>query len=150
MCRRVLTKEGFEVDIAVNGIIAQDMIEKRQYHICLIDIRTPEMNGTELYHWLQKKYPRLVNQVVFTTGGVMDEKAMAFIEHSGSYSAKSSKVDRKVSPKKRSPRNYGQGAPYYASKIRCTKLTLVNLATHNRKPKVTDLHYITKVSDVIS
>jgi DNA-binding response OmpR family regulator len=82
MCRRVLTKEGFEVDIAVNGIIAQDMIEKRQYDLCLIDIRTPEMNGTELYQWLQKKYPRLANQVVFTTGNVMDEKTMPFIEQS--------------------------------------------------------------------
>ena len=71
------------MDIAVNGMLAQDMIEKRQYDICLIDIRTPKMNGTELYQWLQKKYPRLANQVVFTTGGVMDEKTMTFIEQSG-------------------------------------------------------------------
>jgi DNA-binding response OmpR family regulator len=83
MCRRVLTKEGFEVDIAANGRLAQDMIEERQYHICLIDVRTPTMNGTELYQWLQKKYPRLANQVVFTTGGVIDEKIMPFIAQSG-------------------------------------------------------------------
>ena len=83
MCQRVLTREGFEVDIAVNGKLAQDMIEERQYHICLIDIRTPKMNGTELYQWLQKKYPRLANQVIFTTGSLLDEKTMAFIEQSG-------------------------------------------------------------------
>jgi DNA-binding response OmpR family regulator len=83
MCQRVLTREGFEVDIAVNGIVAQDMIKKRQYLICLIDIRTPKMNGTELYHWLQKKYPRLANQVVFTTGSMLDEKTMTFIKQSG-------------------------------------------------------------------
>jgi DNA-binding response OmpR family regulator len=83
MCQRVLTREGFEVEIAVNGRLAQDMIEKRQYDLCLIDMRTPEMNGAELYHWLQKKYPRLANQVVFTTGSVLDEKTMAFIEQSG-------------------------------------------------------------------
>jgi DNA-binding response OmpR family regulator len=83
MCQRVLTREGFEVEIAVNGIVAQDMIEKKQYDICLIDIRTPKMNGTELYQWLQKKYPRLANQVIFTTGNVLDEKTMLFIEHSG-------------------------------------------------------------------
>jgi len=71
------------VDIAVNGKLAQDMIEERQYHICLIDIRTPKMNGTELYHWLQKKYPQVANQVVFTTGSVLDEKTMNFIEQSG-------------------------------------------------------------------
>jgi len=71
------------VEIAVNGMLAQDMIENRQYDICLIDVRTPTMNGTELYHWLQKKYPRLANQVVFTTGSLLDEKTMAFIEQSG-------------------------------------------------------------------
>jgi len=59
------------------------MIEERQYDICLIDIRTPKMNGTELYHWLQKKYPRVANQVVFTTGSVLDEKTMTFIKQSG-------------------------------------------------------------------
>jgi DNA-binding response OmpR family regulator len=83
ICQRVLTREGFEVEIAINGMLAQDMIEKRQYDLCLIDIRTPTMNGTELYQWLQKKYPRLTKQVVFTTGGMMDEKAIAFIEQSG-------------------------------------------------------------------
>ncbi len=83
MCQRVLTRKGFEVDIAVNGRLAQDMIEERQYHICLIDIRTPKMNGAELYQWLQKKYPRVANQVVFTTGSVIDEKTMPFIEQSG-------------------------------------------------------------------
>jgi DNA-binding response OmpR family regulator len=83
MCQRVLTREGFEVEIAVNGRLAQDMIEERQYDICLIDIRTPTMNGTELYHWLKKKYPRLANQVIFTTGSLLDEKTMTFIEQSG-------------------------------------------------------------------
>ena len=83
MCQRVLTREGFEVEIAVNGKVAQDMIKDRQYDICLIDVRTPTMNGTELYHWLQKKYPQLANQVIFTTGSVLDEKTMAFIEQSG-------------------------------------------------------------------
>jgi len=83
MCQRVLTREGFEVEVAINGRLAQDMIEKRQYDLCLIDIRTPEMNGTELYQWLQKKYPRVANHVIFTTGGVLDEKTMPFIKQSG-------------------------------------------------------------------
>lgn len=83
MCQRVLTKEGFEVEIAVDGRLAQDMIEKGQYHICLIDIRTPTINGMELYQWLQKKYPRVANHVVFTTGSMLDEETRTFIEQSG-------------------------------------------------------------------
>ena len=83
MCQRVLTREGFEVDIAVNGRVAQDMIEEKQYDICLIDIRTPKMSGAELYQWLQKKYPQLASRVIFTTGSVMVEKTMAFLEQTG-------------------------------------------------------------------
>jgi len=83
MCQRVLAKEGFEVEIAVNGTLAQEMIEKKQYHICLIDIRTPRMSGAELYQWLQKNYLQVANHVIFTTGSVIDEETMTFIQQSG-------------------------------------------------------------------
>ena len=68
LCRRVLTSEGFEVDIAVNGKVAQDMLEEKQYDLCLFDIKTPIMNGKELYQWLKEKHPQLASRVIFTTG----------------------------------------------------------------------------------
>ncbi len=83
VCRRVLTGEGFKVDIAVNGRVAQDMIEGKQYSLCLIDMRTPKMNGEELYQWLQKKYPQLAGRVIFTTGDVMGGDTKSFLEQSG-------------------------------------------------------------------
>jgi len=83
LCQRVLAREGFEVEIAVDGTLAQEMIEKKQYHICMIDIRTPKLSGAELYQWLQKNYLQVANNVIFTTGSVIDEKTMAFIEQSG-------------------------------------------------------------------
>lgn len=83
MCRRVLSREGFEVNIAVNGRVAQDMIEEKEYGLCLVDIRMPKMNGKELYQWLEKQYPRLSCRVVFTTGDVMGGDTQTFIEQSG-------------------------------------------------------------------
>ena len=80
VCRKVLTSEGFEVDIAVNGRIAQDMIEEKQYDLCLIDIRTPVMNGKELYLWLEEKHPQLAGGVIFTTGDVMGGDIQSFLE----------------------------------------------------------------------
>jgi DNA-binding response OmpR family regulator len=80
VCRRVLTSEGFEVDIAVNGKVAQDMITGKQYDLCLIDIRTPAMNGKELYQWLKEKHPQVTNEVVFTTGDVMGGDTQLFLE----------------------------------------------------------------------
>ncbi len=80
VCLRVLTGEGFEVDIAVNGKVAQDMIQEKQYDLCLIDIRTPEMDGKELYQWLEEKHPQLAAVVIFTTGDVMGGDTQSFLE----------------------------------------------------------------------
>ena len=80
VCQRVLTSEGFEVDIAANGEEAQNMIEKKQYDLCLIDIRTPQMNGKELYQWLKEKHPQLAGRVIFTTGDVMGEDIQSLLE----------------------------------------------------------------------
>ena len=83
MCRRVLTGEGWEVDIAINGRLAQDMIEEKQYGLCLIDIRLPKMNGQELFQWIQKRYPQLSGRVIFTTGDIMSGDTEAFINQTG-------------------------------------------------------------------
>ena len=80
VCRRVLTGEGFEVDIAVNGKVAQEMLEKKQYDLCLIDIRLPAMTGKELYQWLKEKHPQLASRVIFTTGDVMGGDTQIFLE----------------------------------------------------------------------
>jgi len=87
LCERVLTAEGFEVDIAVNGRIAQDIIrdlaDKKQYELCIVDIRTPEMNGMELYAWMKDENPQLAGRVIFTTGSVIQEDINDFMEQSG-------------------------------------------------------------------
>jgi DNA-binding NtrC family response regulator len=83
MCQRVLTREGFEVDIAVNAGLARDMIEKKEYHVCLVDIRTPQMSGVQLYQSLQEKHPHMVNRVIFTTGSLIGEETQTFIRQSG-------------------------------------------------------------------
>ncbi len=80
VCRRVLVSEGFEVDIAANGKIAQEMLEQKQYDLCLFDIRTPAMNGKELYQWLKEKHPQLASRVIFTTGDVMSGDTQNFLE----------------------------------------------------------------------
>jgi len=83
LCQRVLSGEGFEVDVAVNGKVAQNMINMKQYDLCLIDMRTPAMSGMELYLWLKPEKPELVQGVIFTTGDVMREDIRDFLEQAG-------------------------------------------------------------------
>jgi DNA-binding response OmpR family regulator len=80
VCQRTLTAEGFDVDIAVNGAIAQDMLDEKKYDLCLIDIRTPIMNGKELYQHIQEERPEFAGKVIFTTGAVLDEKLESLLK----------------------------------------------------------------------
>ena len=83
ICQMVLTSEGFEVDIAVNGQVAQEMLGKMDYDLVLIDIRTPIMNGKQLYQVIIDQYPKLAGRVIFNTGDVMDGHTQRFLELAG-------------------------------------------------------------------
>ena len=80
VCRRVLTDEVFEVDIAANGRVAQDILGERDYDLCLIDIILPEVNGKQLYQFMEEKYPEVISRVIFTTGDVVGSDTQSFIE----------------------------------------------------------------------
>jgi DNA-binding response OmpR family regulator len=82
ICSRVLTGEGFDVDIASNGNIAESMLEEKQYVLILIDIRTPVMNGKELYHSIMERHPEVVSGVIFTTGDMPTGDIKNFLEQS--------------------------------------------------------------------
>jgi len=47
---KVLQKEGFETDVAENGIIALDKYEKNNYDVVLMDLQMPLMDGYETTH----------------------------------------------------------------------------------------------------
>ncbi len=79
---RVLGGEGFNVDIATNGGIALEMVQQKQYDYCLIDVKTPAMNGLEFYMWLQEQHSALANQVLFTTGDTSFGETQRFLEES--------------------------------------------------------------------
>lgn len=80
VCQRTLINNGFEVDIANNGLVAKKMVTERKYDLCLSDIRTPGMSGIELYQFLRKEYPALADRVIFTTGDVLSANVEAFLK----------------------------------------------------------------------
>ena len=80
LCRRMLMAEGFDVDIAMNGSIAKKMVDDKSYDLCLSDIRTPAMDGIQLYQYLEQEHPELARRVIFTTGDVMSDYIAQFLE----------------------------------------------------------------------
>ena len=83
ICMRVLSREGFQVDIAVNGEVALEMWRRKNYDLCLSDIRTPRMNGIELYRQLEIERPEAVKTFIFTTGDTMSVNVKIFLEETG-------------------------------------------------------------------
>jgi CheY-like chemotaxis protein len=56
---------------------------EKEYDLILIDIRTPVMNGKELYQSIMERHPELVSGVIFTTGDMLAGDTKSFLEQSG-------------------------------------------------------------------
>ena len=80
VCRKILMGEGYEVDIAANGLVGQQMANTKSYDLCLSDIRTPGMNGIDFYRYLERSHPDLAQKVIFTTGDVLSGNIHEFLK----------------------------------------------------------------------
>jgi DNA-binding NtrC family response regulator len=83
LCVRVLMGEGLEVSIAVDGRAAEEMLDRNNYDLCLIDIKTPVINGKEIFQYINDKHPELVNGVILTTGDVIGGETQSFLKETG-------------------------------------------------------------------
>ena len=83
VCQRILTGQGYQVDFAQNGVVAESMLMKADYDLLLVDIKTPVMDGKQLYRYIEKKYPKLASRVIFTTGDVIGDDTQSFLEQTG-------------------------------------------------------------------
>ncbi len=53
MYARVLKKDGYEVDFALNGQTGIDMAKKGSYNLILLDIMMPQVTGIDVLHELR-------------------------------------------------------------------------------------------------
>lgn len=83
VCRRALTSQGYRVDFAGNGVAAESMLMKEDYDLLLVDIKTPVMDGKQLYHYIEDRHPELANKVIFTTGDVISNDTQNFLKQTG-------------------------------------------------------------------
>jgi len=70
----ILSMEGYLVETVENGKQAIRISEKSRFDIALIDIKLPDMEGTELLHRLKENQPHMVKIVI--TGFPTLENAM--------------------------------------------------------------------------
>ena len=83
ICSRVLTKEGFNVVLATNGHMAIKLLNKYQFDLCILDIRTPGIDGLELYKHICRIAPNLALKVIFMTGDALTRNIPEFVNNAG-------------------------------------------------------------------
>ena len=60
MIKKMLEREGHEVDLALNGREGMELFEKKHPDLIITDIIMPEKEGLETIFELRKKYPKLL------------------------------------------------------------------------------------------
>ncbi len=69
-CFKDLTAEGFTIDIAANGEKAQNMLDKEDYALIIINIQTSVMKGETLAQFIKDNHPELLERVIYINGEI--------------------------------------------------------------------------------
>ncbi len=92
---RMLQKIGYEADIVVNGKEALESLSQKRYHVILMDIQMPEMDGLEATRQIRKTYS--VEQqpyIIAMTGHTSNEDRQQCLQNGmDDYISKPLKVD---------------------------------------------------------
>jgi CheY-like chemotaxis protein len=72
--------EGYEVDRAMNGREALELVRHRDYALIVSDVRMPDVDGLALYHELRVLCPEVTRRMIFVTGDVMSTETRRFLD----------------------------------------------------------------------
>ena len=68
---------------ALTGEQAIHMIDMRKYDAVISDIKMPGIDGKELYRYIRKHHPDILNKIIFITGDVLNKDTQAFLNTTG-------------------------------------------------------------------
>ena len=61
---RILKNQGYVVDAVETGKEALDKIEREKYDLALIDVKLPDINGTDLLPIIHSSHPEMIKIVI--------------------------------------------------------------------------------------
>ena len=83
LARELATAEGFDVEVALGGEEAIELLARRSFDAIVSDWKMPGLNGLRLYEHLRATDPRAAARVVFMTGDVVNDTFQKFLRQHG-------------------------------------------------------------------
>jgi len=81
LMKNILTKRGYESDLAVNGFEVLEALERKQYKLILMDIQMPGMDGVETAQKIIQKYtPRERPKIIALTANAIKGDRERYLE----------------------------------------------------------------------
>ena len=78
-----LRAAGNHVEIAPNGLVALEKLERLACDVILCDLKMPELDGPGFFQQITRRHPRLVSRIAFLTGDSLSPESHEFIDLSG-------------------------------------------------------------------
>jgi len=78
-----IARDGHHADIASDGAMALDMLEREAYDAVVSDTKMPVMDGEGFYGELMQRFPALRRRFMFLTGDVLSREKRTFLEGTG-------------------------------------------------------------------
>src|ERR1035441_4391196 len=84
LVRAVLEGHGYSVVPTESGAEALRLLESREFHGVVSDMRTPGgVDGAQVYAWIATHRPELARRLVFLTGDMANEETAATLRRTG-------------------------------------------------------------------
>jgi two-component system response regulator PilR (NtrC family) len=68
LLNRILSREGYKISSAKDGVAALEMLETEKFNIIISDMKMPRMNGFELLKNVKREYPD-IGVIIMTAYG---------------------------------------------------------------------------------
>jgi len=75
----ILAADGHAIHIAANGRDALGWLRDHDFDLVLSDLIMPDLDGPGLYAEIERKYPKLLDRLIFITGDTLSPRAKGFL-----------------------------------------------------------------------
>jgi two-component system response regulator AtoC len=130
----ILEEKGYEADVAKNGEEAIEKSRKSFYNLALIDIRLPDMKGTELLTRLKQTTPKMV-KIILTGYPSMDNAIDAVDKGADGYLIKPVNMDVLHEKIAKHLRDQRKAKKYSEAKVAQFIETRVKQLGHTSRPR---------------